>query len=401
VRRSNGEGSIYFQKSRGLYAAAVDQGYVLGKRRRAIVFGKTRREVVDKLAALQVANQTGTLPTGKKQKTAEYLRWWIAQRPANRTTRGYRQIIDNHIAPALGRIPLHKLSAAQIDAMLNALRPRLSDTTRHHICAVLAVALAYAERKNLVARNVAKLAEPITLPTYKAVYLNIEEANALLDAAKGHRLEAIFQLAVYLGMRQGELLGLLWRNVDLERGTVRIFTQLQAEPDQPVAEGLVVNERPKWGSDRTIGVPPETSFVLEALRAHRARQRIERVAAGPGGWIQTMPLKTDKGIKKVENDLVFTTLGGRPLSGSYLDSGPFREICTKARIRFSTHDEKGLRFHDLRHSAATILLAAGVPERVVMEILGHSTMAMVKRYQHVLPGLTIAAAERMDKVMGR
>jgi integrase len=401
VRRSNGEGSIYFQKSRGLYAAAVDQGYVGGKRRRAIVFGKTKRVVVDKLAALQVGNQNGTLPTGKKQKTAEYLAWWIAQRPANRTTRGYAQIIDNHLAPALGRIPLDKLAATDIDAMLNTMRGALSDTTRHHIRAVLSVALAYAERKNIVPRNVARLAEPISVPTYKGVYLDVAQANALLDAAKGHRLEAIFQLAVYLGTRQGELLGLCWKNIDLDRGTIRIFCQLQTEPGQPRGESLVVNERPKWGSDRTIGVPPETSFVLEALRAHRQRQRLERIAAGVGGWTPTMPLKTERGITLVENDLVFTTLGGRPLSGSYIDAGPFREVCRKAGIPCSTRDQKGLRFHDLRHSAATILLAAGVPERVVMEILGHSTLAMVKRYQHVLPGLTIAAAERMDQVMGR
>ena len=85
-------------------------------------------------------------------------------------------------------------------------------------------------------------------------------------------------------------------------------------------------------------MPRETSFVLEALRAHRQRQRVERIAAGPEGWVQTMPLKTDEGIKHVENDLVFTTRGGRPLSGSYLDSGPFREVCTKAGIAFSTRE---------------------------------------------------------------
>ena len=98
---------------------------------------------------------------------------------------------------------------------------------------------------------------------------------------------------------------------------------------------------------------------------------------------------------------MFTTTAGRPLSGAYIDEGPFREVCRKAGITHSTRERKGLRFHDLRHSAATILLAAGVPERVVTEILGHSTLAMVKRYQHVLPGLTVAAAERMDRVMGR
>jgi hypothetical protein len=170
VRRANGQGSIYFQKSRGLYAAAIDQGFINGKRRRKIVFGKTVREVAEKLPHLQVAQQTGMLPPGKGQKLGAYLAWWIAQRPANRTTRGYAQIIDNHIAPALGRIPLDKVAATHIDAMLNALRGKVSDTTRHHIRAVLSVSLAYAERKNLVPRNVARLAEPITMPTYKSVY---------------------------------------------------------------------------------------------------------------------------------------------------------------------------------------------------------------------------------------
>lgn len=113
-----------------------------------------------------------------------------------------------------------------------------------------------------------------------------------------------------------------------------------------------------------------------------------------------MPLKTERCITLVDNDLVFTTRDGRPIAGSYI-AGPFREVCRKAGIAYSTREQNGLRFHDLRHSAATILLAAGVPERVVMEILGHSTLAMVKCYQHVLPGLTVAAAERMDRVMGR
>lgn len=141
--------------------------------------------------------------------------------------------------------------------------------------------------------------------------------------------------------------------------------------------------------------------MSDTIRAHRQRQRLERIAAGVGGWAATMRLKTERGITMVENDLVFTTMTGRPLSGSYIDAGPFREICRKAGIAYGTREQKGLRFYDLRHSAATILLAAGVPERAVMQILGHSTLAMVKRYQHVLPGLTVAAAERMDRVMGR
>lgn len=115
-------------------------------------------------------------------------------------------------------------------------------------------------------------------------------------------------------------------------------------------------ERPKWDSDRTIGLPPETSFVLEVLRAHRQRQRLERIACGTG-WATTVPFKTARGITLVDNDLVFTTHDGRPIAGSYIDEGPFREMCRTAGIPYSTRERKGLRLHDLRHSAATILLA--------------------------------------------
>ncbi len=252
-----------------MYAAAVDQGFVNGKRRRNIVFGKTVREVAEKLPHLQVAQQSGMLPPGKGEKLGAYLAWWIAQRAANRTTRGYAQIIDNHITPALGRIALNKLTATHIDAMLNALRGELSETTRHHIRAVLSVALAYAERKGLVARNVARLAEPIAMPIYKGVYLDVAQANALLDAAKGHRLEALFTLAVYLGMRQGELLGLRWKDVDFERGTIRVFGQLQAEPGRPRGQDR--------GRARVPEVAQHTEALVTADQMLRARVENDRV----------------------------------------------------------------------------------------------------------------------------
>ena len=402
-KASNGRGSIYFREDRGLYVAQVDMGFVNGKRSRRRVYGKTKREVSDKLAQLQVAQQGGLLPTGDlRMTTGAYLEWWLAQRPQNHTTHGYARWARNHIIPAIGRIPLSKLEATDIDAMLNRLRRELGDQSRKHCRSVLTNALAYAERKNRIPRNVAKLSEEVSVKDYKPIFLDIEQANAFLDAAKDSPLEALYICAIYLGMRQGELLGMLWHNIDLRAGKISILTQLQREAGQPTDEGLVINQHPKWGSERTVGIPTELgAIVLTALREHRRRQVQAQISAGTD-WTRTMPLLGDDGkVHRVDNDLVFTTSLGRPISGTHLSNGDFRRVCIAAGIAFGTRGRKGLRFHDLRHSAATIMLAAGVPERVVMEILGHSTTAMIKKYQHVLPGLTVAAAAKMQTIMGR
>ncbi len=125
--------------------------------------------------------------------------------------------------------------------------------------------------------------------------------------------------------------------------------------------------------------------VVQALRTHRARQIEERLAAGDR-W--------------QDLDLIFATYEGRPLGASHVVNGSFRRVCERAGIAYSTRAARGLRFHDLRHSAATLLLAQGVPQRVVMEQLGHSTLAMTQRYTHVLPSLMSEAAAAMDRALG-
>lgn len=237
--------------------------------------------------------------------------------------------------------------------------------------AVLRNALGRAVRWGMISRNVAELVDPPRVPEYEARFLTIAEARAFLEAARGDRLEALYSVALALGLRQGEALGLRWADIDLDARALHVTHALVRVP----GGGLQLLEPKTKRSRRGLALP---EAVVRALRAHRARQLEERLASG-AAW-------QDLG-------LVFTTYDGRPLQATHVLTGSFHRIREKAGIG-------RLRFHDLRHSAATLLLAQGVPQRVVMEQLGHSTLAMTQRYTHVVPQLMNDAAAAMDRALG-
>ncbi|OLE26300.1 MAG: hypothetical protein AUG44_13450 [Actinobacteria bacterium 13_1_20CM_3_71_11] len=193
------------------------------------------------------------------------------------------------------------------------------------------------------------------------------EARAFLKAIKGVRLEVRWLIAVTLGLRQGEALGLRWEDVDLDAGTLRVRAQLQRDPS---TGDLVRVETKTARSRRTLPIPPS---VLAALRLHREQQDRERVDAdswADPGW-------------------VFATRLGTPVHPRN-DYRSFREIIRQAGLR-------QVRLHDLRHTAASVLLAQGVPARVVMEILGHSQISVtLNTYAHVAPEIAREAAERVE-----
>jgi integrase len=277
-----------------------------------------------------------------------------------------------HLAPALGRIPLVKLTAEHVNDLIQAkLRAGLSPRSVHHIRAVLRNGFGRAEKWGLVSRIVAALADPPRVPEYGARFLTLDEARAFLAAARGDRLEALYSVALSVGLREGEALGLRWSEVDLEARTLRVTHALERVPGR----GLQLVE-PKTKSSRRALVLPD--IVVRQLRAHRARQLQERIGADALGQ---------------DLDLVFTTYEGRPLQATHVLAGRFRRIREAAGIG-------PLRFHDLRHSAATLLLAQGVPQRVVMEQFGHSTLAMTQKYTHVLLQLMNDAASAMDRALG-
>lgn len=413
-RRSNREGSVYRRASDGKWCASV----TLPDGRRKVLYGRTREEASRKLTAALHAVQQGAPPRSDERLTVgAFLTKWLEEsaRPAVRpkTYAGYKLYVERHLVPGLGRLRLVALTPEQVQAFLNgraraatgrattaswAARraekgaaplpadagavahgpPLLAPRTVFHIRAVLRKALNQALVWGLVTRNAAALANPPRVPEEERRPLSPEEAKRFLAAVSGDRLEALYALALTVGLRQGELLGLRWQDVDLEAGTLRITQALQRVRDRDGTTAVRLVEPKTKRSKRTIALP---ALARDALRRRKARQAEERLSAGARwrGWHEAGPGK----------GLVFTTGLGTSLEASNVTH------------YFQRHLRRtGLpprRFHDLRHSAATFLLASGTPPRVVMEILGHSHVALTMTlYGHVLQDQLKDAAGRMD-----
>jgi integrase len=222
----------------------------------------------------------------------------------------------------------------------------------------------------MVHYNAAAMVSPPRGTRREARALSPEEARCLLDAARGDRLEALYSVALAMGLRQGEALGLKWGDIDLDTGVLRVRRASQRIPHQGTQ--LVETKTPR--SRRALVVPP---IVISALRAHRARQAMERLAAGDH-W--------------VDLDLVFPSERGTLADGPNV-THRFHKLLKRAEL-------PPMRFHDLRHACASLLLVQGVHPRVVMEALGHSQISLtMNTYSHVLPALQREAADRMEAIL--
>ncbi len=371
-RRGSNEGSIRQRGDR--WEARVTIGWTGGKYVRLSHYAPTRAEVQQWLVKTLRDHQQGLPVTDTRLTVGAYLERWLTEvhKPAVRpsTYRRCQQIVDLHLIPDLGRTRLSKLTPEQVQHLLNEKHEGgLSACTVWHIHAVLRAALNHAVRWSLVNRNVACLATPPRVPRADIHPFDPTEARAFLEAIRGHRLEALFVTAMATGLRQGELLGLRWRDLDLEQATLAVRHALQMIGGKPT---LI---EPKSATSRRTLVLP--AIAVTALKAHRQQQVEERLLAGPE-W--------------VEGDFVFASSVGRPLAASWV----YRSF--KKLLR--NHGMRNLRFHDLRHTAATLLLVQGVNPRVAMQMLGHSNISLtLNTYSHVVPGLLADAAERMDAVL--
>lgn len=254
----------------------------------------------------------------------------------------YEQIVRNHAKPALGRLRLQTLTPAHVRGLYREkLDSGLSPSTVQYIHVTLNKALKQAVADGLIPRNVCEAVKPPRPQKREIAPLSPDQARRFLEACQGEQLEALFVLAVHTGMRQGELLGLHWEDVDLEAGALRVRRALAQTNDGPVLTA------PKGAkSRRRIKL---TGAAVEALKRHKAAQNAERLRFG-GLW-------EDRG-------LVFPNRTGR--------------------------------FHDLRHTCATILLSRGVHAKLVQELLGHATISItLDTYSHVLPGMDDGLADAM------
>lgn len=372
-RRGHGEGSIY-QRTDGRWTGSATLGYGPNGRQRKVVYGRTQAEVRDKLRALLTQIESG-LPLPDDQLTVgelldRYLRDVVPGRVAPSTADNYATLARIHLVPALGRTKLAKLTPMDVQGFLRSkLDAGYSASTVRALRKLLVQAIGQAERWGLVSRNVAALTDGPKLPASEGRSLTPAEARRLLEAVRGDRLEACWVVLLSLGLRRGEALGLSWEDVDLDAGVLRVRRALKKEGSR-----VVLGEVKTAGSRRAVNLPEQ---VVSQLRGHRARQAEERLALG-AAW-------TDSG-------LVFTSTVGTPL-----DPDHFRK-------RFAGIAEKaGLgrwRVHELRHSAASIMLAAGVPLEVVSKVLGHASIRITADvYGHVMEPQRQQAADAMGRVL--
>lgn len=306
-------------------------------------------------------------------EVGQFLERWLADvvkssvRP--RTHQSYALHVRRDLGPTLGHHQLNKLSPEHVQAMINAkLAQGLSPRTVQIIRAVLRRALGQALKWGLVARNVATLIDPPRSTKPQIQPLSPRQGQILLEAARGDRLEALYRVALSLGLRQGEALGLRWSDIDMEARVLHVRQALQR-----VDGALRVVPLKTDRSRRSLPLP---EVLVGALHDHRDRQREARRAAGDR-WRET--------------EFVFTSTIGTPAEPRNVTRS-FKALLIRAGI-------PDIRFHDLRHSCASLLVAQGVHPRVVMEILGHSQISLtMNTYAHVLPDEQREAATIMDRL---
>ncbi|MEO5924833.1 MAG: site-specific integrase [Bryobacteraceae bacterium] len=394
-KRSNTAGSI-FQRKDGRWVAIVDLGWVNGKRARKSFYAPTRKEVQEQLTRALADIQNGLPVVREKQTVGAHLAWWLEEvvKRKNRPTtyRSYEQLVRLHLDPVLGKIPLLKLTTQHVRSLLNQKQDGgLSSRTVQYLHAVLRKALNLALKDQLVIRNVASLVEPPRVVAKEVQPLTPDEARSFLGAVQADRLEALYAVAVALGLRQGEALALRWRDIDLEKGRLRVrfalqrFTPKSKEGDARAKCQLHLVEPKTRKSRRTIDLPQVT---LNSLAAHHMRQAEERKLAG-SRW--TMPTVHCEGKMEAVDDFVFTTGIGTPLEGRRVTQR-FQAILKNCKI--PNH-----RFHDLRHTAATLLAVQGVHPKAIQSVLGWDQVSMVDRYAHFVDEMRKDAATKMDAIL--
>jgi integrase len=375
TRSAAGESSIY-QDEDGVWHGYVSMGLKRdGQRDRRHVRGQRRADVVRKVRALEETRNAGVvLASGRAPTVAGWLMHWhetiAVTRLRPKTFENYGSNIRNHLVPHLGHHRLDRLQPEHVEAAWRALAfEGLSPATVLVNHRILSRALKVAMQRGRVARNVVTLVDAPTVVRPEVVPLSTDDVRALLATAAEAPNGARWSVALALGLRQGEALGLLWEDVDLDAGTLTVRRALQ----RVKGKGLVLVEPKSFAGRRALALPPP---LLEALRRHRAWQLQQRMAAADvwqdGGY-------------------VFAQADGKPI-GARTDWEAWKRLLKTAGVRDA-------RLHDARHTAATLLLQQGVAPRVAMQLLGHSQIAMTMHYTHVVPELARDAADRMGQAL--
>jgi len=374
-KRGNHEGHIRQRKDDGRWEARL----TIAPGKTKSLYGATQDEVRRKLTKLQREADQGLLgPRDDGQALGTYLARWLEMVKTQVRDSGYlsyEERIRLYITPRLGKVKLAKLTPQHVRElhawMLN--EKQLSPTTVNHTHGVLHHALKDAIRMGVLARNVCDAVDPPRKAKRKMVIYTPEQVRSLLEAARGHTHEALIMVAITTGARLGELLALTWSNTDLEGATITIHSG-RAE----VIGGFADTEPKTDAGNRTISL---TSATVALLREHRAKWREHRVWLG-AAW---------QGAK---DGYVFPNSLGDQLGHATVEHA-WRVLLAKEALPV-------IRFHDLRHTAASLMLLAGVPVAEVSRMLGHSSPHITyKIYAHSIPSAQHQAVAAMERITDR
>jgi integrase len=353
-------------------------------RKRMTIYGRKHKEVERKLAEAMGDAAKGIVFDSDNVKLGKWLDSWLdnllkplvdADKMARSTYLRYEGIANNHLKPALGHRKLKDLTRAEVRRLYTEKGKTLSSRSVDYIHATLQMALSQAVRDDLISRNVASGERPRNSrqrSSEDAKALSPAQVKALLMGAKGQRNEALYIVAVHTGLRQGELLGLKWTDVDLEKGTLSVRRSLKITDN-----GLDFGPPKNKTSRRSV---PLNKTAVAALKAHRARQNAEILAA---------PEWRDTG-------LVFPNRVGKPINPSNLYHREYKPLLKHAGL-----EDEGFTFHALRHTFASALCGKREYPKVIQSLLGHSSITQtMDTYSHLMDGMGDDAVGGLDEVFG-
>jgi len=397
-RRGTGEGAIYRETRTNprtkvettYWVATIEAGRhpVTGKRLRRKVKARTKIELTGtkdrpgKIAKARSEMEAGIGAGGRSTRLGDFLDWWLDTVVENRVTSdntlaSYRGIVDQHLRPGLGTTPVAKLTPEQVDRFLAArAKAGLSASYVRRMRMLLADALRHAERRGIAGRNVATLAVmPKCAPTVERRSFTPDEARSLITAAGEERLGALVVCGVMLGLRPGELTGLLWTDLDIDTNppTLSITGSMKRRPDSSLYRGPVKKSK---AGERTLALP---AMLAAALVEHRRRQAAERLAIADL-WI--------------DHRLIFPSELGTPLDAANVRR-TFARVAKRAGI-----DSTNAPPYLMRHTAASLLVDNGATIEEVADLLGDHPETLHRHYRHRVRPVADAAAERMEQLFG-
>jgi integrase len=381
--RANGDGDVWPRKNKQGKITSYRGSYVGPDGKRRYVSGKTKEETRRKKRKAEADAAGGVVFDAGKLTVEEYLQRWLSDcleplvsrsKMAHSTFIRYKGIVENDISPILGRKKLRDLSRAEVRALYSAKGRELSPRSVDYIHVTLQKALTQAMRDDLIPRNVATGERPRSSRNRDEIKaLSSEQAKALLSAAQNTRNEALYVVAVHTGLRQGELLGLKWTDVDLAGRRLSVRRSLKVTD-----HGLDFGPPKNKASRRSV---PLSKTAVAVLRAHRTRQNEERLRLGDL-WL--------------DHDLVFPNRVGKPMDHGNLYYREYKPLLQRAGL-----GDEDFTFHSLRHTFATELFNQHKRPKIIQSLLGHSSITQtIDTYSHLLNDVDDDEVTGLDEAFG-